>query len=106
MAQVGTPAWLEQHDAVEQLNLQAHLNAQAHADEFVKEACVSLDRLGVLVHELLLAEVGAQRVPGWVLGGCCLAAPAAAAPCLNGPVTMADHVYARIRKLAAGPCMP
>jgi len=70
--QVGTPAWLEQHEAVEALNLQAHLNAQAHADEFVKEALVSLDKLGVLVHELLVAEVGtgwAGHRVGWALGG-------------------------------------
>lgn len=45
---------------MEQLNLQAHLNAQAHADEFVKEALVLHDRLGLLVRELLAAEVGAE----------------------------------------------
>ena len=55
---MGSPAWLEQHDAVEQLNLQAHLNAQAHADEYVKEALLSADRLTLLARELLLAEVG------------------------------------------------
>lgn len=62
--QFGAPAWLEQHEAVEQLNLQAHLNAQAHADEFVKEALVLHDKLGLLVRELLAAEVGAGC---WVL---------------------------------------
>ncbi len=58
LAQVGGPAWLEQHDWVEKLNLQAHLNAQSHSDEFVKEALVSLDRVTVLVKDLLLTEVG------------------------------------------------
>ena len=58
---MGTPAWFDQHDALEQLNLQAHLNAQAHSDEFVKEALVSLDKVTVLVQELLVAEVGAAQ---------------------------------------------
>ena len=58
--QYGTPAWFEQHDALEQLNLQAHLNAQSYSDEFVKEAVVLHDRVTVLVRELLMAEVGSQ----------------------------------------------
>ncbi|KAL4451614.1 hypothetical protein ABPG75_007276 [Micractinium tetrahymenae] len=62
LSEFGTPAWLEQHDAVEQLNLQAHLNAQAHADEFVKEALVLHDKLGLLVRELLAAEVWRERL--------------------------------------------
>lgn len=73
--QVGTQAWLDQHDCLEKLNLQAHFNAQSHADEFVKEALVSLDRVTVLVQDLLVTEVrraGAaakyinkQGVQGW-----------------------------------------
>ncbi|PSC69454.1 Zinc finger MYND domain-containing 10 isoform B [Micractinium conductrix] len=62
ISEVGSPAWLEQHDAVEQLNLQAHLNAQAHADEYVKEALLSADRLTLLARELLLAEVWRERL--------------------------------------------
>ena len=57
--QYGTAAWFEQHDWLEALNLQAHLNAQAHGDEFVVAALVSHDRITPLVHELLVAEVGA-----------------------------------------------
>lgn len=45
---------------LQQLNLQAHINAQAHSDEFVKEAFVSHDRITVLVRELLVAEVSRQ----------------------------------------------
>lgn len=60
--QYGTPAWLDQHDALQQLNLQAHLNAQAHSDEFVKEALVSHDRVTLLVRELLAAEAGGAAI--------------------------------------------
>ena len=83
-AQVGTPAWFEQHDALEQLNLQAHLNAQAHGDEYVKEALVSHDRLTPLVHELLAAEVGAggcwPPAAAWVRPGAAARAAACAPP--------------------------
>ena len=56
---MGSPAWFEQHDWLESLNLQAHLNAQAHSDEFVKEALVARrgGRVDVLVQELVVAEV-------------------------------------------------
>lgn len=40
--------------------LQAHYNAQQHADEFVVELLVSLDKMKVLVHNLLAIEVRAQ----------------------------------------------
>ena len=38
-------------------SVQAHHNAQRHSDEFVKSALVSLDKLPVLVQELLTFEV-------------------------------------------------
>jgi len=37
--------------------MQAHHNAQHHAEEFVVELLVSLDRMHVLVHDLLAIEV-------------------------------------------------
>ena len=54
--QVGSSAWMEQHDNVEKLNLQAHHNTRMHADEFVMEALLSYSKLSVLVHQLLVAE--------------------------------------------------
>lgn len=92
MAQVGSPAWHQQHQWITKLNMQvrglagavclhtsacspaqrarahgrlvrmmqcvqAHTNAQMHADEFVVELLVSLDKMQVLVHDLLLIEV-------------------------------------------------
>ena len=40
--------------------MQAHHNAQTHSDEFVKSALVSLDKLPLLVQELLTYEVSLQ----------------------------------------------
>ena len=37
--------WMAQHEALEQLNLQAHQSAQGNQDEFVIEALVTLDKV-------------------------------------------------------------
>ena len=41
----------------ERYTAQAHHNAQTHSDEFVKSALVSLDKLPLLIQELLTYEV-------------------------------------------------
>ena len=55
-AQVGCAEWLEQHEDLERLNLQAHHNVHCHSDEFVMAALVAFDKLPLLVHELLVSE--------------------------------------------------
>ncbi|GLI58538.1 hypothetical protein VaNZ11_000280 [Volvox africanus] len=60
--EVGGRKWHTQHEWIERLNLQAHYNAQAHSDEFVVELLVSLDKLQVLVHDLLLIEAWKEFV--------------------------------------------
>ncbi|KAK9815647.1 hypothetical protein WJX72_007380 [[Myrmecia] bisecta] len=60
--EVGSSRWVEQHEWVEKLNLQAHHNAQTHSDEFVMEGLVSHDKLTVLVQELLVFEVWKDKV--------------------------------------------
>lgn len=68
--QYGSPKFLEQHDAIVQLNLQAHQNAAAHADEFVMEALVSHAKMDMLVHGLLVAEVRqCMHGSAWNAGG-------------------------------------
>lgn len=62
VAEVGGPAWIQQHEALEQLNLQAHQSAQAQGDEFVLEALVTFDKVRVLVHELLAVEAWRQHL--------------------------------------------
>jgi len=53
---VGSSAWLEQHRALDRLNVQAHHNVIAQTDEFVVEALISFEKLPVIVHELILIE--------------------------------------------------
>eukprot|EP00039_Didymoeca_costata_P009064 m.120071 g.120071 ORF g.120071 m.120071 type:complete len:448 (+) comp14345_c0_seq2:91-1434(+) len=59
---IGSPKWLQQHEFIEKLNIQAHVNAQAGADEFVQEALISFGKIPVLVHELIAIEVWKENV--------------------------------------------
>ena len=59
---VGSPAWTTQREALERLNVQAHHNAVTYSDEFVKEMLISHDKVGVLVHELLVIEAWKDKV--------------------------------------------
>ena len=38
--------WMEQHERLEKLNMQAHLNAQSKHDEFVVDAFLASDKVG------------------------------------------------------------
>ena len=69
-AQFGCAAWLEQHERLEQLNLQAHHNMHFHSDEFVMAALVASGNLPVLVHELLVSEVGPSVYTGTTARHC------------------------------------
>ncbi|KAJ7522424.1 hypothetical protein O6H91_18G009900 [Diphasiastrum complanatum] len=60
--QVGGATWLKQQKRIEKLNLQAHYNAIAHCDEYVMAALVSHDKMGVLMHELLVIEIWKEKV--------------------------------------------
>ncbi|XP_024529904.1 zinc finger MYND domain-containing protein 10-like isoform X2 [Selaginella moellendorffii] len=60
--EVGCPAWMKQHRKLEKLNLQAHYNTIAHCDEFIMEALLSFEKLGVLIHELLAIEIWKEKV--------------------------------------------
>ena len=55
--QICSPEWLQQHEALQRLNMQEHYSVMKHTDEFVKEAILDEEKLAVLVHELLAIEV-------------------------------------------------
>ena len=54
---MGSELWNAQQEAVQSLNMQAHASAQAHADEFVKEALLSHGKLDTLLMNQLAFEV-------------------------------------------------
>lgn len=55
-----TCSWFEQYRRLAKLNLQAHQSAMARSDEYVLEALLTFDKLGVVVHELLAIEAWNQ----------------------------------------------
>jgi len=59
---IGSPSWLRQHDSIERLNIQAHLNAVAVRDDYIAEALISLQKMPVLVHELIAIELWCDKV--------------------------------------------
>jgi len=61
-AEVGNPGWMRQHLALQRLNLQAHESVQSNSDNFVLDALVTFDKLGVIVHELLVIEAWREHV--------------------------------------------
>lgn len=62
LSEVGNPSWMEQHRRLEKLNLQAHQNAMSNSDEFVMEAVLTFDKLGVLIHDLILIEAWKENI--------------------------------------------
>merc|ERR1711988_1538150 len=53
---IGHSSWIQQHCAIDRLNVQAHQCVANQTDEFVVDALMSFDKLPVLVHELVLIE--------------------------------------------------
>lgn len=59
---IGSAEYMRQHEWIEKLNLQAHINAQTHSDEFVMAGLASHDKIAVLIHDLLVIEAWKERV--------------------------------------------
>eukprot|EP00041_Stephanoeca_diplocostata_P034390 m.1171167 g.1171167 ORF g.1171167 m.1171167 type:complete len:453 (-) comp24512_c0_seq5:3243-4601(-) len=59
---IGSAKWLQQHEYLEKLNVQAHVCIQNDTDEFVSESLISFEKLPILVHELLSIEVWREKV--------------------------------------------
>lgn len=42
----GGKAWLKQHNTIQRLNMQAHINAVMRGDEYVMESMSTFDKVG------------------------------------------------------------
>eukprot|EP00472_Partenskyella_glossopodia_P006242 CAMPEP_0197521582 /NCGR_PEP_ID=MMETSP1318-20131121/6847_1 /TAXON_ID=552666 /ORGANISM="Partenskyella glossopodia, Strain RCC365" /LENGTH=587 /DNA_ID=CAMNT_0043073635 /DNA_START=67 /DNA_END=1830 /DNA_ORIENTATION=+ len=60
--EVGSKAWMRQHNLVEQLNIQAHQNALTRHDEYVVEALLNEDKIPTLIHHLLATEAWREKI--------------------------------------------
>jgi len=57
-----SPKWLKQHELLNKLNMQAHVNAMMRADEFVMESLSSLDKMKMLIYDLIVTEIWKEKV--------------------------------------------
>ncbi|TPX63207.1 hypothetical protein SpCBS45565_g06751 [Spizellomyces sp. 'palustris'] len=59
---VGTKAWMKQHQVIERLNMQAHYNTQKMNEEFVTEGLILASKIKTIVHDLLLIDAWKTRI--------------------------------------------
>ncbi|KAK3699888.1 hypothetical protein QZH41_016547 [Actinostola sp. cb2023] len=62
IAEIGSPKWLTQHELVEKLNMQAIICASTQIDEFIKDYLITLQKIPVLIHELIAIEMWKFKV--------------------------------------------
>ena len=60
--EVGSDKWMEQHERMEKLNLQAHHCALSNTDEFILEAILTFDKLTVIIQDLIVTEAWVDMV--------------------------------------------
>lgn len=59
---VGAPKWLNQHEKIEKLNWTAHNQAKDGLDEFVVDQFNMLEKVPILIYDLMLIEVWKEKV--------------------------------------------
>lgn len=59
---IGDKKWWKRHEMVEKLNMQAIVNISSDADEFVKEFLISYNKIGLLIYDLLVAELWTEKI--------------------------------------------
>ena len=58
----GGKEWFAQYEALYKLNLQAHRNAKARADEYVQDSMVTFDKVRTIIYSLIMSETWKNRV--------------------------------------------
>lgn len=62
VSSVGSDRWMSQHDVLEKLNIQAHVEAMSRHDETVVDAVVQHEKVETIVHELLVIEAWKEKI--------------------------------------------
>lgn len=68
LEEVGSSAWLGQHQVMERLNMQAHQSAASNSDEYVFEAILTFGKIEVLIQDLITIEAWKEHVYPVLLG--------------------------------------
>lgn len=59
---VGSSLWMQQHEKLEKLNLQAHQSALSQSDEFILESILTFSKIEFLINDLLVIEAWKEYV--------------------------------------------
>ncbi|GFQ71416.1 zinc finger MYND domain-containing protein 10, partial [Trichonephila clavata] len=59
---IGSPKWLTQRERIHSLSLQASLDVKSDREEIVKEYLVTLQKVPLLIHELIATEIWRLKV--------------------------------------------
>merc|ERR1719502_1748268 len=59
---VGSQKWLNQHEKIEKLNWTAHNQAKEGLDEFVVDQFNTLEKVPILIYDLMLIEVWKEKI--------------------------------------------
>jgi zinc finger MYND domain-containing protein 10 len=57
LIEIGSSEWMQQHEKLERLNLQAHQSALTHSDEFILESFLTFSKIEFLINDLILIEI-------------------------------------------------
>jgi hypothetical protein len=60
--QVGSSDWLNQHQMLEKLNLQAHQSAKSNSDEFILELLLTYNKIPIIIYNLLIIEIWKEYI--------------------------------------------
>jgi len=60
--EITSKRWSSQHEMIEKLNMQAILSASSHETEYVKDALITLEKMPLLVHELITSELWREKI--------------------------------------------
>jgi len=58
----GNDKWMKQHEYIEKLNIQAHLNVAQQSEEFISELLVTYDKIETLIYNLLVSETWKNKI--------------------------------------------
>jgi len=58
----GYDKWIKQHEFIEKLNIQAHLNVSQQSEEYISELLTTYNKIEILIYNLLVSETWRKKV--------------------------------------------
>jgi len=58
----GYDKWMKQHEYIEKLNIQAHLNVTQQCEEYISELLTTYNKVEILIYNLLVSEIWRKKI--------------------------------------------